>query len=111
MNRIHFKYLKNILISRFYKQFSRNGSATAPEQLFIKISDFKNMNVLYIILKHVVWRFRIYNYFREIFKFRDFMNTKKFREICFAHIFAKFEYFAKVIIYSKSPDHVLYNDI
>ena len=53
MNRIHFKYFKNILISRFYKQFSRNGSAMAPEQLFEKISNFKNMNVLYIILKHV----------------------------------------------------------
>ena len=33
------------------------------------------MNILYIILKHVVWRFRIYNYFCEIFKFRDFVNT------------------------------------
>ena len=47
----------------------------APEQLFEKISNLKIMNVLYIILKHVIWRFRIYNYFREIFKFRDFMNT------------------------------------
>ena len=74
-NRIHFKYLKNILISRFYEQLSWNGSVMAPEQLFEKISNFKNMNVLYIILKHVVWTFRIYNYFREIFKFRDFMNT------------------------------------
>ena len=74
-NRIHFKYLKNILISRFYKQFSRNGFAMAPEQLFEKIADFKIMNTLYIILKHVIRRFRIYNYFREIFKFRNFMNT------------------------------------
>ena len=73
----------------------------APEQLFEKISNFKIINVLYIILKHVVWRSRIYNYFREIFKFHDFMNT------VFAQIFAKFEYFAKVIVYSKSPDHVL----
>ena len=80
----------------------------APEQLFEKISDFKNMNMLYIILKHVVWRFPIYNYFREIFKFSDFMNTlRNFAKSVFAHIFAKFEYFAKVIIYSKSPDHVL----
>ena len=47
----------------------------APEQLFEKISNFKNISLLYIILKHVSWRFRIYNYFREIFKFRDFMNT------------------------------------
>ena len=80
----------------------------APEQMFEKISNFKNVNVLYIILKHVVWRFRMYNYFREIFKFRDFMNTlRNFAKSVFAHIFAKFEYFAKVIIYSKSPDHVL----
>ena len=70
------------------------------------------MNMLYIILKHVVWRFRIYNYFREIFKFRDFMNTlRNFAKSVIAHIFAKFEYFTKVIIYSKSPDHVLQNDI
>ena len=66
------------------------------------------MNILYIILKDVVWRFRIDNYFREIFKFRDFMNSlRNFENSVFAHIFAKFEYFAKVIIYSKSPDHVL----
>ena len=108
MNRIHFKYFKNILISRFYKQFSRNGSAMAPEQLFEKIANFKSMNILYIILKHVVGRFRIYNYFREIFKFRDFMNTlRNFAKSVFAHIFEKFEYFAKVIIHSKSPDHML----
>ena len=108
MNRIHFKYFKNIFISRFYKQVSRNGSTMAPEQLFKKILNFKNMNVLYIILKHVVWRFRIYNYFREIFKFRNFMNTlRNFAKSVFAHIFAKFEYLAKVIMYSKSPDHVL----
>ena len=33
-NRIHFKYLKNILISRFYEQFSRNGSGTALRKNF-----------------------------------------------------------------------------
>ena len=80
----------------------------APEWLFEKISNFKNMNMLYINLKQVVWRYRIYNYFREIVKFRDFMNTlRNFAKSIFAHIFAKFENFAKVIIYSKSPDHVL----
>ena len=85
-----------------------NFREMAPERLFEKISNFENMNMLYITLKHVVWRFRIYNYFREIFKFRDFMNTlRNFAKSVFAHIFAKFEYFAKVIIYSKSPDHVL----
>ena len=25
--------------------------------------------------KHVIWRFRIRNYFRKMYKFRDFMNT------------------------------------
>ena len=52
-----------------------NFREMAPERLFEKLSNFKNMNMLYIILKQVVWRFRIYNYFREIFKFRDFMAT------------------------------------
>ena len=70
------------------------------------------MNTLYIILKHVVWRSPIYNYFREIFKFRDVMNTlRNFRKSVFAHILVKFQCVAKVIIYSKSPDHVLSNDI
>ena len=77
-----------------------NFREMAPERLFEKISNFENMNMLYIILKHVVWRFRIYNYFREIFKFREFMNTlRNFAKSVSAHIFAKFEYFAKVIIY------------
>ena len=62
--------------------------------------------MLHIILKHVVWRFRIYNYLR------DFMNTlKNFTKPVFADIFPKFEYFLKVIVYSKSPDQVLQNDI
>ena len=84
-----------------------NFREMAPEWLFEKISNFENMIMLYITLKHVVWRFRIYNYFREIFKFRDFMNIlRNFAKSVFDHIFAKFEYFVKVIIYSKSPDHV-----
>ena len=32
---------------------------------------------------------------------------RNFAESVSAHIFAKFEYFAKDFIYSKSPDHVL----
>ena len=36
-SRIHFKYWKNILISQFYEQFLRNGSADGfAEQLFKK---------------------------------------------------------------------------
>ena len=80
----------------------------APERMFEKISNLKIMNILYIILKNVVWRFRIYNYFCEIFKFRENMSKNRFREISLSvHKIAKFKYFAKVIIYSKSPDHVL----
>ena len=73
----------------------------APEQLFEKISNFKNMNVLYITLKHVVCRFRIYHYCREIFKFRDFMNTlRKLAKSGFAHIFKniKFEILKKSFV-------------
>ena len=40
-SRIHLKYWKNILISRFYEQFSRNGSAMAPERLFKKFQTYK----------------------------------------------------------------------
>ena len=88
--------------------FREMGYAMAPERMFEKISDFKIMNISYITLKHVVWRFRIYNYFRETFKFRENMSKNRFREISLSvHKIAKFEYFAKVIIYSKSPDHVL----
>ena len=70
------------------------------------------MNMLYITLKHVVWRFRIYNYFHKKFKFRDFMNTlRTFAKSVFAQIFAKFEYFVKVIIYLKSPDQMFVNRV
>ena len=43
------------------------------------------MKILYIILKHVIWRFQIYNLFREIFKFREDKSNNVFREIrkCF----------------------------
>ena len=66
------------------------------------------MNVLYIALKHVVWRVRICNYFCEISKFRDFMNTlRNLAKDVFAHISAKFKYFAKQFILTGSPDHEL----
>ena len=78
--RIHFKYWKNILISRFYEQSSRNGSAMAPERLFKEISNFYNMSISYIIVTHVVWRFRRYNYFCEVFKFGENMSKNRFRE-------------------------------
>ena len=47
-------------------------------------------------MKHIIWRFRICNYFREMFKFRDFMNTlRNFAKSVFARIFEKFKYLAK----------------
>ena len=82
--------------------FREMVSQWLPERMFEKISSFKIMNILYIILKHVVWRFGIYNYFREN------MSKNRFREISLSvRKIAKFEYFAKVVIYSRSPDHVL----
>ena len=79
----------------------RNGSGK-------KISKFQNMNILYIALKHMIWRFRICNYFCEISKFRDFMNTlRNFAKSVFVHISWKFKYFAKQFILTESPDHVL----
>ena len=48
----------------------------------------------------------------EIFKFREDKSNNVFREIlkCFRKT-AKFEFFAKQIIYLESPDHPLQNDI
>ena len=54
------------------------------------------MNILYIALKHVIRRFRTCNYFRKMFKFRDFMSAlRNFAKSVFARIFAKFKYLAK----------------
>ena len=81
-----------------YEQFSRNDSG----------KKFQNINILYIDLKRVIWRFQIYNYVCEISKFLDFMNTlRNFAKAVFAHISAKFKYFAKQFILTESPDHVL----
>ena len=54
----------------------------------------------------MIWRFQIYNLFRE-----DKSNNV-FREIlkCFRKT-AKLEFFAKQIINLESPDHPLQNDI
>ena len=41
-SRIHFKYWKNILISRLYEQFSRNDSAKAPEKNF-KLNNYEHI--------------------------------------------------------------------
>ena len=60
----------------------------------------------------MIWRFQIYNLFREIFKFCEDKSNNVFREIrkCFRKT-GKFELFAKQIIYLESPDHPLQNDM
>ena len=48
-----------------------------------------------------------WNYFREIFKFRDFMNTLMISRNTLLSITSRNKkYFAKVITCSKSPDYV-----
>ena len=103
----HQKYLENILVSRFYEQFSRNRRNLGHFRKFEKISNSQNMNILYIILKHVTWRFQIYNLFREIFKFREDKSNNVFREIrnCFRKT-AKFDFFREtnyIFGISRSP--------
>ena len=94
------------MISRLYEKFSRNDSAMAPEWLSEK--NFKLFKYEHISLKDVTWRFGICNYFCKIFKFREFYeHFKNFAKSVFAHIFAKFKYFAKQFILTESPDHVL----
>ena len=108
----HQKYWENILVSRFYEQFSWNRRNLGHFRKFEKISNSWNTNVLYIILKRVIWRSQIYNLFREKFKFRGFTKAfTNFAKYVIAFIFARFKYFAKQIIYLESPDHVLQNDI
>ena len=108
----HQKYWENILISRFYKQFSRSSRILGRFWKFEKISNSQNTNISYIILKRVIWRFQIYNLFREKLKFCGFTKAfKNFEKYIIAFIFAKFKYFATQIIYLESADHLLQNDI
>ena len=72
------------------------------------------MNILYtkVALKHIIWKFRICNYFREMLKLRDYMNTlRNFAKSVFTCIFAKFTYITKQFILTESPDHVLYTKV
>ena len=79
---------------------------------FEKISNSWNTNISYIVLKRVIWRFQIYNLFLEKSKFRGLTKEfKNFAKYIIAFIFAKFNYFAKQIIYLGSLDHPLQNDI
>ena len=76
-------------------QWLQNG---CPKKFIL----LKYEHMLYIALKHIIWRFRICNYVCEMFKFRDFMNTlRNFAKSVFARIFAK------QFILTESPDHML----
>ena len=88
----HFKYRKNMLISRFYEQFSRKSRNLGHFGSSKKISNSYNINISCIILKRVIWRFQIYNLFCEIFKFREDKSNNELHEIlkCFRKA-AKFE--------------------
>ena len=47
---IHFRYRQNFLISRLYKQFSRNDSAMAPEKNFKRLK-----------YKHIIYHFKAHD--------------------------------------------------
>ena len=94
----HFKDQKNILISRFHEQFLRSSRNLGHFWKFEK--NFKLLEHKHIIYQRVIWRFKIYNLFREKFKFRGFMKAfTNFAKFVIAFIFAKFKYSAKQIIY------------
>ena len=114
----HKKYWENILISRLYEQFSRSSRNLGHFWKFEKISNSSNTNISYIIWKRVIWRFQIYNLFREIFKFREDKSSNVFREIlkCFrktAIIFERLKLPQQIIYCRKrnlleSPNHKKY---
>ena len=104
------KYWENILISQFNEQFSRSSQNLGHFWKFEKISN-----------KHIIYHFEVgdleifflMGYF-EIMYFAgcEDKSNNVFREVlkCFRRT-AKFEFFAKQIIYLESPDHPLQNDI
>ena len=108
----HQKYWENILISRFYEQFSRSSRILGHFGSSKKFQTLRTRTYHVSFLKRVISRFQIYNLFREKFKFRGFTKAfKNFAKYIITFIFAKFKYFAKQIIYLESKDHLLQNDI
>ena len=53
------------MILRFYEQFSRSSRNLGHFWKFEKISNSWNTNISNIILKRVIWRFQIYNFFAK----------------------------------------------
>ena len=89
--KILFQYLKNISISRFHEQFLRNSQKFGYLRLSEKILNSYNVDVLYIILNHLTWRFAIYHLFGEIlgenYHIQQCRNLPKFlkKNIYFNH--------------------------
>ena len=104
------------MISRFYEQFSRSSRILGH---FLKFEKFKTLGTqIYHISFWSGWSgdskyiicFKIQ--FNEKFKFRGFTKAfKNFAKYIIAFIFAKFNYFAKQIIYLGSLNHPLQNDV
>ena len=70
-----------------------------------------DINFKLLKYEHIIYHFKardLDKLFREIFKFRENTSKNRFREISLnVHKIAKFNQFAKVITYSKSPDYLL----
>ena len=78
----------------------------APEKNFKLL---KYEHIIYSVEARDVEISNFCNYFCEILKFRYFKNTlRNFAKSVFAHISAKFKYFAKQFILTESTDHALY---
>ena len=63
-----------------------NFREMTPQWLQKKISDFKNMNIFYIALKHVIWRFRMEfiggsDSLTIFVKFNDFAISRSFLRV------------------------------
>ena len=88
------------------RNFRKMTPTMAPEWLSEKNFRFFQYEPIIYSLKHVIWRFQICNYFREMFKFCNFMNTLgNFAKSVFARILiSEIQIFRETI---ESPDHVL----
>ena len=83
-------------------KYTEDGSAPLPRSFENR---WRNMDILYIILKGILWRFEFNLNFSKIFSFRDFMSNfreitpqwlengcpKKFKLLIYEHIIYSFE--------------------
>ena len=74
------------MISRFYEQFSRSSRNLYHFWKFEKISNSWNTNISNIILKRVIWRFQIYNFFAKCLNFAKIKATMYFEKFLNAFV-------------------------